>query len=117
MSDPVPSLVLDLLEWLGAGPRPYAEVLEVWRTSCPRLPVWETANEEGFIEHSHTPGRAASVALSAKGRSHLSAHRPLNQTRCDTRATDPVSALATESQADTWRPMSPRSAHDQTDRG
>jgi len=92
MSDPVPSLVLDLLEWLGAGSRPYAEVLEVWRTSCPRLPVWETANAQGFIEHSHAPGRAASVALSVKGRSHLLAHRPPSQPPADKRAPDPAPA-------------------------
>jgi hypothetical protein len=39
MSDTVDTLVLDLLEWIGPHPRPYAEVPEAWRTSCPRLPV------------------------------------------------------------------------------
>jgi hypothetical protein len=76
VSDPVPSLVLDLLEWLGAQPRPYPEVMEAWRTSCPRLPVWETANEQGFLEHSHTPGSPALVTVSAKGRDYLASHRP-----------------------------------------
>ena len=33
-------LVLDLVEWIGRKPRAYAEVMEAWRTSCPRLPVW-----------------------------------------------------------------------------
>jgi hypothetical protein len=28
------ALILDLIEWLGAEPRPYAEVLDAWRTSC-----------------------------------------------------------------------------------
>ena len=37
------SLILELLEWLSRGRRPYGEVLEGWRTSCPRLPVWEEA--------------------------------------------------------------------------
>jgi len=32
-SERVDSLVLDLLEWIGAEPRPYGEVLEAWRTS------------------------------------------------------------------------------------
>ena len=32
-------LVLDFLDWLAAGPRPYAEVMEAWRTSCPRLSI------------------------------------------------------------------------------
>ena len=36
-------LILDFLEWIGGGPRPYAEVMEAWRTSCPRLTVWEDA--------------------------------------------------------------------------
>src|SRR5215203_3795036 len=43
-SDRIHSLVLDLLEWIDGEPRPYVEVLEAWRTSCPRLPVWEEAN-------------------------------------------------------------------------
>ena len=38
--DAVDSLILDLLEWVGPDPRSYAEVMEAWRTSCPRLPVW-----------------------------------------------------------------------------
>jgi hypothetical protein len=43
------ALILDLLEWIGLEPRPYAEVLDAWRTSCPRLPVWEDANDRGLI--------------------------------------------------------------------
>ncbi|MBL8316787.1 MAG: 3-phosphoglycerate dehydrogenase [Burkholderiaceae bacterium] len=67
MSDPVDALVLDLLEWIGRGERPYREVMEAWRTSCPRLPVWETANSQGLLEHRHAAGRGTTVALSAKG--------------------------------------------------
>lgn len=71
MSDPVAPLVLDLLEWVGSRPRPYREVIDAWRTSCPRLPVWETANEQGLLEHSHPAGAEAMVSLSAQGREHL----------------------------------------------
>jgi hypothetical protein len=77
MSDPVDALVIDLLEWIGPRARPTAEVLEVWRTSCPRLPVWEEANARGFIEHRHESGRAATVALSAAGRALLQQRRPV----------------------------------------
>ena len=49
ISDTVETMVLDLLEWVGPNPRPYSEVIEAWRTSCPRLPVWEDANDRGFI--------------------------------------------------------------------
>lgn len=41
MPNAVEPLVLDLMEWIGRTPRPYPEVMEAWRTSCPRLPVWE----------------------------------------------------------------------------
>jgi hypothetical protein len=71
MPDPVEPLILDLLEWIGARPRTHAEALEAWRTSCPRLPVWEEANARGFIDRLHEPGKAAVVALSPTGRAQL----------------------------------------------
>jgi hypothetical protein len=76
MSDNVDDLILDLLDWIGPERRPYAEVLEAWRTSCPRLPVWEDATDLGFIERHHEPGSAALVAVSAAGAAHLQKHRP-----------------------------------------
>lgn len=76
MADPVEPLILDLLEWIGPRPRPYREVMDAWRTSCPRLPVWEDANARGFIEHQHTQGKQAMVAVSAKGRQFLAERRP-----------------------------------------
>jgi hypothetical protein len=76
MTDPVEPLVLDLLEWIGPKPRPYAEVIEAWRTSCPRLPVWEEANVRGFVQRVHEAGVGALVSLSPAGRAHLAAHRP-----------------------------------------
>lgn len=75
VSDTVDTLILDLLEWIGPKPRSYAEVLEAWRTSCPRLPVWEDANDRGFIERHHAPGRGALVSVSATGAEHLRKHR------------------------------------------
>jgi hypothetical protein len=74
VSDTVDTLILDLLEWMGPNPRPYAEVLEAWGTSCPRLPVWEDANR-GFIARHHAPGRPALVSVSAAGAEHLRKHR------------------------------------------
>lgn len=48
-TETVEILILDLIEWLAAGERSYAEVMDGWRTSCPRLPVWEEANDRGFV--------------------------------------------------------------------
>jgi hypothetical protein len=75
MTDPVEPLILDLLEWIGPEPRPYSEVIEAWRTSCPRLPVWEEANSRGFIERRHQDGREARVCVSPAGVAHLEARR------------------------------------------
>lgn len=75
MSDPMEPLILDLLEWIGPRSRPYAEVIDAWRTSCPRLPVWEEANARGFIAQTHEPGQEARVAVSAPGLSYLRAQR------------------------------------------
>jgi hypothetical protein len=43
MSDILTPLILDFLAWLEATPRPYTEVMDVWRTACPRLTIWEDA--------------------------------------------------------------------------
>lgn len=71
MSDPVEPLIVDLLEWIGPGWRPYREVLEAWRTSCPRLPVWEEANLRGFVEHGRDASNEPAVAVSLRGQEHL----------------------------------------------
>lgn len=77
-SQTVDALVLDLLAWIGPRPRPYAEVLEAWRTSCPRLPVWEEASERGFLARAREPGGTATVSVSAAGAAHLRKHRPVS---------------------------------------
>jgi hypothetical protein len=45
----VEALILDLLEWLARCDRSYEEVMDARRTSCPKLPVWEEANERGLL--------------------------------------------------------------------
>ena len=67
---PVP-LILDFLEWLSRGPRAYAEVMDVWRTSCPRLTVWEDAVDAGLVVRD-----AGTVRLTDAGRARLAGERP-----------------------------------------
>jgi D-3-phosphoglycerate dehydrogenase len=74
MTDDLDALILDLLEWLGPGERPYAEVLDAWRTSCPRLPVWEEANERGLVTRHSGPGGQA-ISVSGTGAAFLERHR------------------------------------------
>lgn len=75
MSDPVDALVIDLLEWIGPQSRPYAEVMDAWRTSCPRLPVWEEANARGYIVREHLWGTGAFISVSADGMALLNQRR------------------------------------------
>jgi hypothetical protein len=57
MFDAVESLILDLLEWVANSERSYDEVMDAWRTSCPRFPVWEDANDRGLVMKQHVDGR------------------------------------------------------------
>jgi D-3-phosphoglycerate dehydrogenase / 2-oxoglutarate reductase len=75
VSDTVEALILDLLEWIGSGSRPYPEVMDAWRTSCPRLPVWEDANDRGFIRRHYEEGVGEVVSVTILGRAHLTRHR------------------------------------------
>lgn len=71
MSDPVTEdLILDLLEWVSDRERTYQEVMEAWRTSCPKLPVWEEANDRGLVFREQVQGRVI-VKITPQGRSLL----------------------------------------------
>jgi hypothetical protein len=69
------SLILDLVEWIAAAPRPYADVMDAWRTSCPRLPVWEDAVDHGFVQTQPT-ATGALVTVTDAGRAFLAFERP-----------------------------------------
>ena len=50
MSDTANELTVQLLTWLASEPRAYAEAMDAWRTSCPRLSVWEDAIADGLVQ-------------------------------------------------------------------
>jgi hypothetical protein len=70
------ALVMELLAWVAARPRTYGETMEAWRTSCPRMPVWEDAIGHGLV--TVVPGEVGvgkqAVSLTAKGRALLDRH-------------------------------------------
>jgi hypothetical protein len=71
---PAELLILQMLEWVAARPRCYADVMDAWRTSCPRLPVWEAAMDGDLVQIEHAPGKAmgdCAVLLTARGREAL----------------------------------------------
>jgi hypothetical protein len=65
MNDTVDALILDLLEWVAHRERTHGEVMEVWRTSCPRLPIWEEANDRGLIARESVNGRSIVMVTSS----------------------------------------------------
>ena len=71
----VESLILDLLEWLAKQDRSYKETMDAWRTSCPKLPVWEDANDLGLLEMA-ADRESNIVRLTQEGRDFLKDHRP-----------------------------------------
>ena len=70
---PAGHLTLQFLAWVGDSPRTYGEVMDAWRTSCPRLSIWEDALACGLIEVSRGGGpmREGSVSLTERGRDFL----------------------------------------------
>jgi hypothetical protein len=67
----ITSLVRDLVAWVAPAPRPYAEVIEAWRTSCPRLTVWEDAVDGGFVAVTGGQDGGLLVVATERGRALL----------------------------------------------
>ena len=59
---------LQLLSWIAERPRTYAETIEAWKTSCPRLSVWEDALADRLVRVER-----GAVALTAAGSDVLAA--------------------------------------------
>ena len=60
-------LLLDLIEWIAQEPRLYADVMQAWRTSCPRLTIWEDAIEKGLICRATSDGCDSMVIATEAG--------------------------------------------------
>jgi hypothetical protein len=72
MSQAAQFLTIQFLEWVAAAPRCYPEVMEAWRTSCPRLSIWEDATANGLVELA---GGRGLVSLTSRGRALLNGDR------------------------------------------
>jgi hypothetical protein len=76
MTDAVEPLIADMLSWIAKEERSYAEVMDAWRTSCPRLPVWEEANARGLVTRRVRAG-VAIVEVTTTGHAFLDAYRAI----------------------------------------
>ncbi len=52
------SLIVDLVQWVADEPRPYSQVMNAWRSSCPRLTIWEDCVDARLV---HVDERMVSV--------------------------------------------------------
>ncbi|HKY86370.1 MAG TPA: hypothetical protein VJL90_06395 [Pseudorhodoplanes sp.] len=59
------ALILDFVEWVAAAPHTHRDVMETWRTSCPRLTVWEDAVDAGYVER--VAGGTQAVRITPRG--------------------------------------------------
>jgi hypothetical protein len=76
-------LILDFLQWLAAEPRAYAEVMDGWRTSCPRLTIWEDAVDSGYVRRRREGRMEAVVEVTPLG------HQILGAARCSLVSSNP----------------------------
>ena len=66
------ALTIQLLSWIASRPRSYGETMEAWRTSCPRMPVWEDAVSDGLVAlDGNTAMKTRAVVLTDRGRAML----------------------------------------------
>ncbi len=81
MSDSRSLIMIQFLNWVGDRPRTYRQAMEAWRTSCPRLSVWEDAIIEGLVRIESGMDRA--VCLTPAGRAALVEARAEEQAHAD----------------------------------
>jgi hypothetical protein len=67
---------IQLLVWIAEQTRSYAETIEVWKTSCPRLAVWEDALADDLVRVHR-----GCVLLTGAGRELLITTLPVRASR------------------------------------
>ncbi len=68
MPQDVSALTLQFLEWVTSGRRSHADLMETWRSSCPRLSIWEDAVLDGLVRYE---GGGRVIELTPSGRAAL----------------------------------------------
>lgn len=72
------ALILDLLEWIAARPRRYEDVMDAWRTSCPRLTIWEDTVDAGYVQIQFGAGVQKMVVITYRGKELLDANQRIH---------------------------------------
>ena len=73
-TQPISALTLQFLTWVAAAPRNYGEAMDAWRTTCPRMTVWEDAVSAGFVRlEANGTKNDCKVSVTTRGRELLAA--------------------------------------------
>jgi hypothetical protein len=65
-------LTLQFLAFVADGERTYAETMEAWRSTCPRMPIWEDAVRDGLVQIQNGGAMKSSrILLTMRGRARL----------------------------------------------
>ena len=73
--------MIQFLAWVADRPRNYAQAMDAWRSSCPRLSVWEDAIIEGLVRIESNANRT--VRLTALGSALLAKVQPQSAADAD----------------------------------
>ena len=66
-------LTVQFLSWVASRPRSYGEVKEAWRSTCPRLSIWEDALGDELVRLEPGAGGLSGcrVVLTPRGQALL----------------------------------------------
>jgi hypothetical protein len=66
------ALTLQFLAFVAAKRRTYGETMEAWRSTCPRLSIWEDAVRGGLVRIENGGAMKSSrIVLTERGRAQL----------------------------------------------
>ena len=65
------TLTEQFLLWVADRPRTREDVMDAWRSSCPRMPVWEDARADGLVRQYGGERGQHHVELTEQGRNLL----------------------------------------------
>jgi hypothetical protein len=69
---PDTALTLQFLDFVAARTRTYGETMEAWRSTCPRLSIWEDAVRDGLVRVENSGAMKSSrIVLTERGRVRL----------------------------------------------
>jgi hypothetical protein len=73
------TLTEQFLLWVADRPRTYAEAMDAWRSTCPRLSIWEDALGDDLVRLEAGVGGLSEcrVVLTPRGRARLGAAAPV----------------------------------------